>query len=255
MALTLKTDGLASTLALCLAVDDDGTVKEFVSGDVDANMVVDPLVTIDSQSWKGTSRRYFQTAGSGFSPKMISFPSGHRPGVNDNDSGFFMAFAGAPAGNGTASQLVYMPGSGVSIGRDNVSGCWGVFAGTQWRMVSTTQEPTDNATPFSIAVNWAYVTGNPNSNGCALYYGAESGSLALEKISGASGFGNGNNLLQSIGGWAGIATVAAKCHIICAFNTQPSLTDYQALHADWYGTLFDTVATSGTNRLLTMGVG
>src|SRR5688572_28820314 len=75
MAYTLKSSGIATSLAMCVAVDEDGTtVREFVSSTVNADMVVHGEVVVSSSTWKGVSRGYFETLPNGASNfKGITF--------------------------------------------------------------------------------------------------------------------------------------------------------------------------------------
>ena len=75
----------------------------------------------------------------------------------------------------------------------------------------------------------------------AIYYGAESGSLALAGSGVEVGF-VGNASINYLGGYAGDSYVAGKYHLVAVFSRELTLAEYQSLHDDWFGTLFDAGA-------------
>lgn len=88
MAYKLKTTGIAAHCAMCIAVDPDtGTVKDFASGPVTADLLVGANVTIGTQDWDGNTRHYWQ------------------PGAGTADADFVLFGANKPAWTFTTGGL------------------------------------------------------------------------------------------------------------------------------------------------------
>lgn len=256
MAYTLKTSGLATALTFCLAVDSDGaTVKEFVSSDVNANKTIGSI-SYGSSSWKGTSRYWFHTGGSGFSPLGISFPSGHRASTSEGNLAYYIAFGACGVGSGNNGGRKIVEGTGVSIGTDSVTNKVRVDAGSVTQITTSTAHPTDGLTAWSFGLNYSYigVTGY-NTDGLAIYYGLESGSIAVDATAAASDRGTEPDAIDYIGGQAGNGTWPLNCHLICQFNRQLTSAEFTSLHNDWFGTLIDTGVATAVPRMLLMGCG
>lgn len=246
MAYTLKASGLATKLVFCLAVDDDGTtVKEFVSSSVNGTKVVDAQVAVGSSTWKGVTRGWFQTK-NGQSPKDsqydfegVTFVT-NLPTAGMTSGGglsIFAACAGASAGTGDGA-IAWMSSSD-RLRRSSTNKLeWYLSAGVRGG-ASTTSLPTDGTTKFSFAASYL------DNVTTAFYYGLESGNLGADGGANPSNFGSGTTW-QQIGGADGQGSAPGKWHIICAFNEDLSETDFDSLHDDWFGTLFDAPAVPPT---------
>ena len=241
--LTLKSSGLATAAVMVVAVQGNGSIVEFVSPTVNSQKTVAAQVTTGTSSWKGSTRRYFETK-PGASPQDptwdfygVTFGS-TKPTVNNSGSGngigFFAAFAGRSASNGGAPFL---------FGMDSGTDGWGVDASTgrqRWRIASnsfgegSTTLPSNGTTKFSIGSNF-----DGGSATSEHFYGLESGSLASDGTYAPADFGSTGDLVVAIGGSAGNGNFPAKCHIAALFNRELTLSEYQSLHNDWLGTLFD----------------
>jgi hypothetical protein len=235
VAYTLKSSGLATDLLMCVAIDEDGTtVREFVSSDVNTNMTL-TSVTTGSSTWKSVSRGYFVCTADGgaqyFGPK---FASGHRPAINAAGiTGVFIAFASHSVGNNTEAMSEWA--SGIIVARSS----GGKFQmSTGGGAVGNTTLPT-GGTKFSVGANHTAFVLN------AFFYGAESGSLAADGSSVDPGFGTGSLDVAGIGGGAGQGNSPGSYHIFCYFDRALTEAEYQTLHDDWFGVLFDAPGGGG----------
>lgn len=239
MAYTLKGTGLATKLVFCIAVDDDGTtVKEFVSSTVNSTKVVDTAVSVGSSTWKGTTRGWFQTK-NGQSPKDaqydfegVTFVTNLPTAAMTSGAGLsiFAACAGASAGTGDGA-IAWMSSTD-RLRRSATNKLeWYLSSGVRGG-ASTTSLPTDGTTKFSFAASYL------DNVTTAFYYGLESGNLGADGGANPSNFGS-STTWQQIGGADGQGSAPGKWHIICAFNEDLSETDFDSLHDDWFGTLFD----------------
>lgn len=246
--MSLASSGIATNLIFILAVDETGSnVKEFVSTTVDGTKVVAGgsgygsgagQVTLGSSTWKGTSRGWFQTKDNGGTLVSITFATNLPSVTNDATDGW--SFYGVSAG--TAYSGVTPPPM-IAFDSDNrlgvdTSGHVCIYLGGAERHVGTTVLPTDGTTKYSFGANFrsnSSATGNAQA-----FYGAESGSLASDSTAANPGLnGSASYTVASTSGVSGSsARFTGKWHLICMFNKQLSLAEYQSLHDDWFGTLF-----------------
>jgi hypothetical protein len=234
MAYTLKSTGLATALALCVGVDEDGTtIKDFV-----ANRTLTPETghppSVGATPWKGTSRGYFTTGSGGtfdpwglaFSPLSLSFGSA---GV-----GVFIALAGAAAATGAAGYSYFVGDTANARGLSRPSGsgaqAWAFSGGAQ--ITGATALPTNGTTKFSTGANFIA------AGAMQIYYGLESGALAQD-ATGTDSNVPGTWAPDYIGGGPGLGVQVANYHIVAIFNRALTLAEMQSLHDDWFGTLFD----------------
>lgn len=244
MAYSLKTTGLATSLVMCLAVDEDGTtIREFVSTTVDSQKTVDSGVTTGSESWKGTSRYYFTTLANGsYDFYGIRFGTTKPPWqpVDADGCTFWAACASMSAGDGTPPGIFLSDGDVHNIRRlTDSTGALSLYSNYGDRAAGTTALPTGGAS-FSVGI--AY-----DDADYAAYFGLESGSLASDG-SGTSNVGfMGNTSVASIGGGAGYSNCPASWHIVCLFNRKLTLTELQSLHDDWFNVLFDAGGGGGSS--------
>ncbi|HEU4621644.1 MAG TPA: hypothetical protein VFS42_05425, partial [Burkholderiaceae bacterium] len=273
MAYSLKTSGIATSLVMCVAVDDDGSVREFVSSTINAAKTVQGsgggAATIGSANWKGTSRNYYETFSNGpYDFYGVKFPAGNRPSHPLNNSvgwTLFEAFAGVSAVQGEGGLISYSSaGDGGLAGSDiDSAGKLSHFMSSTPRGSGTTTLPLNGTTKF------AYAIGFDNDTGENFYYGLESGAIASDGSSTAGvGFASSGGEVYGIGGFPGQGNIPAKRFCSLLFSRELTLAEIQSLHNDWFGTLFDATppptkywkvpsnATVGTNaRVMVMAAG
>lgn len=74
MAYQLKTTGIAANCKMLIAVDPDtGTIKDFASSAVTADMTVGANVTINEQAWDGVTRKYWMLGSGTAAADFIAF--------------------------------------------------------------------------------------------------------------------------------------------------------------------------------------
>lgn len=269
MPLTLKTSGLATTASVIVVPNDNGVVTEWVSSSVNSTMTLQDNTganisgnTVSTTStWKGVSRHYFETFNNGtFNFYGLRFGTNKPTFATNGSNGLsiFIAFAGSGAGNSGsngAGAIIADSGDAQILNR-NASNKLNWFVASGDRGQGTTTIPTDGTTKFSLGTSYLG-TGNPLVQ--AFYYGLESGSLAADGTAGGLGPIGSSSTLVGVGGWNGQGHWPAKIHAFCVWPTVLSLSDFQSLHTDFIGTLFDVAVTTraGTNYLQRphMGVG
>lgn len=261
MAYTLKTSGIATNLVMCNGVDEDGTITEFVSSDVQANRTLDTGVaaSVATGSWKGTARKYWVSVDNSGVPAGVLFAAGHRPTLaltNANGVTYFCAFHGSSARTGDGGYISHSTaGDGQQAGltlNSAANTCLMYGAGLKGGG-STTAVPTNGTTKFSIAVSYKD-SGTPSDR---YHYGLESGSLAADGTSDTHGGASSSAAdVYGIGGLSGFGAIGASRYLDCIFNIELSLAERQSLHDDWFGTLFNAPAggTAGIRRSL-LGIG
>lgn len=258
MALTLKTSGLATNLVVCVAVDDNNTIKEFVNGWTDgAGFTLDTGVaaSVATGTWKGSNRKYFETTATSGTAALtwrgLRFTT--PPTVNETDSDgctWWFACAGAytshnnlgPFMNNTASQAR-------GVRRTTSSGPISYYlSGGNPRATTTTSLPTDGTTAFSAGITYK------SSSSSSAAYGAESGSLSVEATAGSDGgFGSSTRDISAIGGAQDQGSQAFKPYICCVFNKILNEDELRSLHGngtnDWFSTLFDATSSDVTTSI------
>lgn len=236
MAYTLKTTGIATKLIACIAVDEDGTtVKDFVSGNTGTHHASIAAPKTGVATWKGTNRNWFKTDygatwydAQGFLWSPVEALS------NTNGHSFFCA---ANSFDDTGESWLWSTQSGNHGLRMTATNQMGVLTSGGLRGTSTTAAP--QATKLSIGVNI-------KNNGTSLpfYYGLESGSLAADGTYTVGDVVNAENLIL-FGGLTGQPSFYGKYFIACWFSDATLLTEaeFQSLHNDWFGTLFEAAIT------------
>lgn len=232
--MTLKTTGLATSATMVLAVDiGSGLVKEWVSSTVDSGKTVPGTVTYGTASWKSTTRDYFETYANGpFGSDPILFPTNRPSFPMSTGASVFVASAGLRAAGVDQRAFVVDETTGAAFGRSNSTGnkpCW--FLNNGARYTATTDSPAQDVA-FSVGSSIDMDTSG------AFFYGLESGSLAADGTFSPSGWTN-MALVTQIGGWQSNGNNPGRWHCVATFSGLLTLSDFQSLHNDWFGTLFD----------------
>lgn len=237
MARTLKSSGLALNLVTCLGVDDDNTtIKDF------KGLAVTPHanVTKGTASWKGTTYPYFQTySGGSTSPEGVAYDT--PPDVNNSDADGFSVFvvcAGKGASSGAGSYHTFVQidlASPNNRGLSTKDGTGTLYLGGTANVGGTTI-PSDG-TKFSLGGNSRY-----NAVSSEVFYGLESGSLASDSTATNPLGGDATFQVRYVGGTPGYSCQPGKYALVCVFNRQLTLAEFQSLHNDPFGTLFDAAS-------------
>lgn len=241
MAYTLKASGIATNAVMVVAVDQDGTIKEFVSSDVNSNKTLGTGVaaSVASATWKSVSQQYFAVTDASFDYNGVRFASGHRPSYTSAGSAIsvFMAFNSlAGGGGGAPGYFIERNASGTHLAARN--GATGQLRNSLIPVNGTTNLPSDSSTKVSAGFSYDDV-----SAGSKFYYGLESGSLAADGTDASVGFGPGAQNIFGIGGATGQGSQPGNYHFVAVFNRALTLAEFQSLHNDWFGTMFDAGST------------
>lgn len=238
MAYTLKSSALTAKLVGCLIVDEDGETVVDLCGNP---ITVHANVTIESGSWKSVSRPYFKTTGTGsYTAQGVIWDSPRPELPNKSIGAVFCAMAGIGPG-ANARRVVAIGGvsNGLSYNATTDLFLWAAnIPGGSVPDYNTTPTPDDWSVPFSIAGNYHELTK------AQMFYGLESGSLALEADADSThsyAFGS-TPYLHSVGGYDGQGRQPGGFYCVCIFGELISLAEAHALHNDWFGTLIDTEA-------------
>ena len=251
MSYQLKTTGLATELLYLVAVDEDGTIKEFVDGDVNSNMTLDTGVEagVGTGSWNGSARKYFPTfKNTDYDFYGVNFASGHRPtwGMKATD-GFtlFEAYHSTDgSAGGTGSRIHYSdPAYPVSPNglRRNSSTGKAEFnsSGSSWAVSATTM-PSTGSTKYSLAFGYKYAAGDEFG------YGLEGGTLSSDSTGSIDAWAYADGEIIGIGGVSGQGCDPLSRYVSAAFKRKLTIAEEQTLNEDWFGTLFDVPAPAPT---------
>lgn len=286
MPYTLKASGIATRAKVVLGVNDNGVITEFVNGwTPGSGITVHPNVTTGSATFRGSSGfRYFQTTeAAGGVPEAISFTT--NPLLTTRTVNVGLAMVAIMAGctwlgsrypfqlqrdsstTSTASEGIRLTVSGTVRPE--------CYIGGAARATGTTEIPTDGSTPFSMAAQYLH-SGTQygiGAGGQCWYAAASSAGSAITAFEPASPSGAGFQPggVPSLTGVAGIHrpddnaspgaavnyAATGKYHLWMVFDSLLTLAEYQALHDDPVGTLFDVSAPTfnpvwarGANQLV-----
>lgn len=239
MALTLKTSGIATQLLLCFAVDTDDTIKEFVNGWTDGSGFTMAGVTVGTAaSWNGHSIKPMVVASSANNGFALTTPVSFNWYAAGGSSAYVAASNYAHTDNGAhffSDSLTDDDHAFMVDSLDRVQ----VFA-LSTRAYSTTTVSTSGAMQ---SFGWFYEDDGTNNAG--VYYGLASGSGSIE---GTSTWGN-----VSYDRLCGFVCRASASHnrnaagsylLLAMFTGKLTESDFDALHADPIGTLFQASAPS-----------
>jgi hypothetical protein len=249
MARTLKTTGLAADAHWIVAMDDDGTtLREWVNGwssttadngatwtnNDAASMVVDDGALIGSTTWKGSNETYVETLpGGSFDYLGIAFPTP----IGSEASPAALSFFGAIVANEEANVSYWLSADdgNTNLFGINSSGNIVFYERGIAHAAGTTTIPSDGTTKFSVGANIE------SGNQVEAFYGLESGAIASDGTASAG-------TLQ----WAGVGAIGGesgqdydaphKFVLWASFNRTLTQQEYDDLHADPFGTLFESAS-------------
>ena len=243
MALTLKSSGLATKLIACVTVDDDGTtVKDFVTGNTAAQNASVASPKTGSDTWKSVTRNYFRTdyGADQFSPQAILW-SGTQPSLPIGNGGVGMSFYCAIRALVDISITQYLWQTSTNINEVlKISSANKLVARTG--ATDHTASTTSLAASTKTSVGAAWVYGGTGT----YYYGLESGSLAADGTF-AEGSDGTTSPLNMFAGAASNGACRGTYFLAAWFSGSGgllTLSDFQSLHADPIGTLFNTPAAA-----------
>jgi hypothetical protein len=243
MAYTLKTSGLATSLISCLAVDSDGTVKDFAAPAVACSWVdaADAAASPDvgSAQWRAATsnsslHRYFTTG----SNKFIKFGA-TKPVIELGGARSVVIACRNPARNVTVASYLMAAASVPPRLGATAYGYW-LYQQDYGKSIGGTDAPL-----YLDATN----TGQHLISFCM--NGVTAGAIYKNATAGASpGLGLNATPAAMAPGYIGRGDAAAASYLagdwfmIACFNTYLSAGDVSALNDDWFGTLFDVGAVT-----------
>jgi hypothetical protein len=236
MAYTLKTTGIAANCTMCVAVDPDtGTIKDFASSGVTADMTVGANVTISSQAWDGNTRSYFQLGAGTAAADFVAFGTTKPQWDFNSGESRTVVFIGEAAG---AQVRVIGGNSGTYFASQNLGGGGATF-------------PTFVAGGAVTAAQTALSSGQKRIFGFSLVYGTSStayyaadtdSSMGTASPSALSPSGTTFDYAVSHVGRRNDSTQhqTDKIHAVLIFNTALSESDWDSLRDDWFTVLLES---------------
>jgi hypothetical protein len=236
MAYTLKTTGIAANCTMCVAVDPDtGTIKDFASSGVTADMTVGANVTISSQAWDGNTRSYFQLGAGTASADFVAFGTTKPQWDFNSGESRTVVFIGEAAG---AQVRVIGGNSGTYFASQNLSAGGATF-------------PTFVAGSSITAAQTALSSGQKRIFGFSLVHGTSStayyaadtdSSMGTASLSALSPSGTTFDYAVSHVGRRNDSTQhqTDKIHAVLIFNAALSESDWDSLRDDWFTVLLES---------------
>lgn len=246
MARTLKTTGLGPLCTFCLAVDDNGTtIKEFVSSDVNANMVIESGVTVHTDgAWGALTVPYFQV-GQGADaqhPVHITFPTGHRPNIDMLTTGDAAVYAAALDLSHTGDNPAIL-NAGYGWQLQNHSGFKQQFG----YQTSNPYSNTTVATATAVSIGAQRVS---NDNVEFWYSPQGTAFTANDGVTTTNaGLSYLGDITEAAGTYGDASFTPGKFVLIAAFSQNLTLSQWNELHSDPLGALFE--GGSPTTRTVT----
>lgn len=242
MAYALKTTRPANIALSVVLVDQDGQVRDLVSGRSVIYNAAIAAPRIGTATWKTVSRSHFKTdyGADQYAPRGVVY-DGTPPAAVPS-----LPMGGETGANGISwfcavNRLIdAAPGNVFWLTGDNNQGArvasgskLEVLCGGTQRGVGTTTLPA--ATKMSFGWNQKY-----NVNGLPLFFGLESGELAADGVYNEGGYAS-TSVMSMYGGHVGYGSARSETFVHAVFSDTTLLTEaeFQDLHDDWFGTLID----------------
>lgn len=272
MAYTLKATGLAAeaTTKVVLAVDEDGTLKEFKNGWTPSAGLTKhaDVTTSGTASFRGAgTKKYFQTGNASGVPKGVAFTTNVDLTTRTSNRGFTVVcvmagFSGQSSSQPSALAYLHRSADATASG-DNET--FRIKTGTGVPQIyfggvgidGSTALPLDGTTKFTVA--YRYLNSGTEQGvaaGGQTFYCLESAAgSSMSKVPASpdgSGFQpSGVPSLTGVGGvfqpdnhattpGAGVSHSADGKYLLwAAFDRILTDAEIQGIHDDWFGTLFD----------------
>ena len=246
MALTLKTTGLAAEAIMVLAVDDDGSIKEFVSPAVDAAKTLGTGVATADGSWKGQARKYWSTGThpSPFDFSGVKFTDGNRPNLaHGNAAGFtvidiFHSIGAAQSSGGFVSWSPTGDAGNRGTRRSQTApNGLTFFAFSSERGASTVTIPNDG-TKYFTALTFQNTAGVGTD-----YFQAAEGDADITATGTSTsmvGFASSGDVwVYGVGGFNGQGNQTASRYLTAIISRKLSQAEVETIFDDWFNVFFD----------------
>jgi len=224
MALTLKASGVATACVQVIAVDGS-TIKEFVSGaTIGSGLTQTGTLATGSRTWNGhASTAYLQTNGTDNSLEITS------PPTNSNPTTVMFVFAETGAISGTS--FLSGDGAGVTV-FGHSSGVFILGDPSNATAIQGTVVSTTSAYSLSLSAK---------ATNAFSYFALEGNTaVAVDRLDASpSGALSSDVGLKNIGTFAGGGRMALKLIVSLVMNRDITLAEFNAIHGDPIGTLFD----------------
>lgn len=239
MAYQLKSTGIAANCIMCLAVDPDtGTIKDFASSAVTADMTVGANVTISTQTFDGITRHYW------------------RPGSGTTDADFVKFGTNKPAFDFDASNTTR---SVVWIGQTDTAGISRFFGDSTGNYFAHLDLGAGGSTHPAIAVGSSSYNGaqaNPSNakricgwvltrGSTRVWYTAADTDASMTTGSAALGSPTVNYTLDYVDRIDSSTTHQRQfTHLLAIFNTALAEADFDSLRDDFFTTLLESASSA-----------
>ena len=249
MSYQLKSTGIAANCTMCIAVDpDDGTIKDFASSSVTADITTGANVTISSQAWDGITRSYFQLGAGTTAADFVAFGT-NKPqwDFNSGESRTWVAIAEV-----AGSAMRVMGGnSGAYMASQNLGA-----GGATFPTVVLGGTATGGGAALSAGAKRIFGFSLVHNTSSTYFYAADTDtSMTTGSATTLSPSGTTFDFALSYVGRRNDSTAhqTDKIHAILIFNTALSESDWDSLRDDWFNVLLESTGPTGYTLALDEG--
>lgn len=246
MAYQLKSTGIAANCTMCIAVDPDtGTIKDFASSAVTADITVGANVTTGSQDWDGNTRHYFVLGSGTAADDFVAFGTNKPQWDFNSGESRTWVFIGEAAGNFVrvmgANDSTYM------ASRSIISG------GNTFPQTTLGSASNGGGAPPASTEKWIFghslVHGTSNT-----YFRALHNALSMTTGAASAVLSPGGTTFDFALSYVGRHNASTthqqdKIHAILIFNTALSESDWDSLRDDWFTVLLESAGGGGDPTL------
>lgn len=248
MAYQLKSTGIAANCTMLIAVDPDtGTVKDFASSAVTADMTVGANVTTGSQAWDGNTRHYFRHGAGTTDADFVKFGT-TKPNWTFNVNGLerTWVFVGEVAGT---QARAFGKDSSIYTAQINLA-AGGSTHPAHVGAGYATSASGGNASPASGSkriFGFSMKHGSAGGHGYAYTAADTDASMTVTDVGAPTSTSATNNFDLTYVGRRNDATAHQqdKVHLIAIFDASLAEADWDTLRDDWFGTLLETAGGGG----------
>lgn len=249
MAYKLRATTLTAKFSSVIAVDPDtGTIKDFVSAAVTADMTVGANVTIGSQAWNGTTRSYFKQGSGVTAADFVVFGTNKPPyRYNAASPKMSVVFIGEVAGQAARvfgnNSSDYFCSISMEAGGNTYP--WALFSGTAQQGALTRL-----AAGAKVIFGWSYV--RTGSGTPSLIYANTHDNTSRNVIAKAAATVTVSYDLTYIGRTnEETGHQQDKIHVILIAIDQLTADEFDALQADWFSVLLEQEAAVAPTATIT----
>jgi hypothetical protein len=247
VAYQLKSTGIAANCTMMIAVDPDtGTIKDFASSGVTADMLVGANVTTGTLTWDGNTRSYWQGGSGTADADFVKFGT-TKPNWTNNSSGLARTVVFVGEVVGAYARVFGKDSSHYFASQDGGAGgsTYPYVGGCGW-----TSSVNGGAAPLSAGNKAIFGFSSVHGTSATAYWAlhdAASMSSSTETAPAATSTANNFDLtyVARRNDVAPSSGTRDKVHMIAIFSASLAESDWDALRDDWFGTLLEATGGGG----------